>query len=99
MQLTESSIQFRNVCYEIDGRRLVGPLTLCVNPGETVVLLGESGSGKTTTLRLINRLLDPTTGDVLVEGKEISHWDPIQLRRRIGYMIQEVGLFLQQSLL
>ena len=90
--MTEPSIQFDSACYEIDGRRLVGPLNLSVHPGETVVLLGESGSGKTTTLRLINSLLQPTTGSVRVEGKSGSSWDPIQLRRRIGYMIQEVGL-------
>jgi osmoprotectant transport system ATP-binding protein len=90
--VTEPSIQFDSACYEIDGRRLVGPLNLSVHPGETVVLLGESGSGKTTTLRLINSLLHPTTGSVRVEGKSVSSWDPIQLRRRIGYMIQEVGL-------
>ena len=60
--------------------------------GETVVLLGRSGSGKTTTLKLINRLLEPTAGEVWVEGRPTSAWDPIRLRRRIGYVIQEVGL-------
>ena len=90
--MAEPAIQFDSACYEIGGRRLVGPVNLRVYPGETVVLLGESGSGKTTTLRLINSLLHPTTGNVHIEGKSISHWDPIQLRRRIGYMIQDVGL-------
>ncbi len=61
--------------------------------GETVVLLGKSGCGKTTTLKLINRLLIPTSGEVLVEGKRTSDWDPIRLRRRTGYVIQEGGLF------
>ncbi len=85
-------IEFRGVEVTIDGHRVVGPLDLVVHRGETVVLLGHSGSGKTTTLRLINRLLDPTAGDVLVEGRETRSWDPVQLRRRIGYVIQEVGL-------
>jgi osmoprotectant transport system ATP-binding protein len=58
-----------------------------------MVLLGRSGSGKTTLLRLINRLLDPTAGEVLVENIPTSQWDPIQLRRRIGYVIQEGALF------
>jgi len=90
--VTEPAIRFENTCFDINGRRLAGPLNLCVSGGETLVLLGESGSGKTTTLRLINRLLDPTSGEVFVEGRSVSAWDPIQLRRRIGYMIQEVGL-------
>ena len=64
-----------------------------VDRGETLVLLGESGCGKTTTLKLVNRLLTPTSGDVLVEGKSTTTWDPIALRRRIGYVIQEGGLF------
>jgi osmoprotectant transport system ATP-binding protein len=61
--------------------------------GETLVLLGRSGSGKTTTMKLINRLIDPTAGEVRVDGKATVEWDPIRLRRRIGYVIQEVGLF------
>lgn len=57
------------------------------------MLLGRSGSGKTTALKLINRLLEPTEGAVLVEGRSTLEWDPIRLRRRIGYVIQETGLF------
>jgi len=64
-----------------------------VAAGETVVLLGESGCGKTTTLRLVNRLLTPSAGEVLVEEKATTDWDPIRLRRRTGYVIQEAGLF------
>jgi osmoprotectant transport system ATP-binding protein len=60
---------------------------------ETLVLLGRSGSGKTTTMKLINRLLDPTDGQIMVEGTATTQWDPIRLRRRIGYVIQEIGLF------
>src|SRR6185295_4305910 len=67
--------------------------TFSVQQGETLVLLGESGCGKTTTLKLINRLLSPTSGEVMVEGKSTAAWDPIQLRRRTGYVIQEGGLF------
>jgi osmoprotectant transport system ATP-binding protein len=64
-----------------------------VGAGETLVLLGRSGSGKTTTLKLINRLLEPTGGEVLVAGARAAGLDPTRLRRRIGYVIQEVGLF------
>jgi osmoprotectant transport system ATP-binding protein len=87
-------IEFRGVSYRLE----TGPLLLCdlnlqVRRGETLVLLGRSGSGKTTTLKLINRLLEPTQGQVLVEGRVTTDGDPIRLRRRIGYVIQEVGLF------
>ena len=61
--------------------------------GETLVLLGRSGAGKTTALKLINRLLEPSAGKVCVEGRSTLDWDPIALRRRIGYVIQESGLF------
>jgi osmoprotectant transport system ATP-binding protein len=72
---------------------IISGLNLTVEQGETLVLLGESGCGKTTTLKLVNRLLLPTSGQVLVEGKPTSDWDPIRLRRRTGYVIQEAGLF------
>ena len=86
-------VEFRNAGYAINGRMLVEDVSFQVESGQTIVLLGRSGSGKTTTLRLINRLLEPTAGDVLVEGKRTIEWDPIRLRRRIGYVIQEIGLF------
>src|SRR5947207_11410701 len=86
-------VEFRNAAYAINGRALLDDVTLKAEAGETIVLLGRSGSGKTTTLRLINRLLEPTSGEVLVEGRKTTDWDPIRLRRSIGYVIQEIGLF------
>src|SRR5262245_54948860 len=75
------------------GKALVSGLNFSVKRGETLVLLGRSGSGKTTTLKLINRLHQTTAGEVLVEGKASGEWDPFKLRRHIGYVIQETGLF------
>lgn len=66
---------------------------LDVRKGEVLVLLGGSGSGKTTTLKLINRLIEPTSGEIVVEGRPTGEWDKIELRRRIGYVLQEGGLF------
>lgn len=74
-------------------QQIISDLNLTVERGETLVLLGESGCGKTTTLKLVNRLLAPTSGEVIVEGKATTAWDPIALRRRTGYVIQEGGLF------
>jgi osmoprotectant transport system ATP-binding protein len=87
-------IEMRNVAYRFPGG--AAPLTglnLSVRRGETLVLLGRSGSGKTTTLKLINDLLSPAEGEVLVEGRSTRQWDRIRLRRGIGYVIQEAGLF------
>ncbi len=88
-------LDVRALRYELpeQGRPLVDGVTFSVAAGETVVLLGRSGSGKTTTLRLINRLLEPTAGNVRIAGQEAARQDVTRLRRRIGYVIQEVGLF------
>lgn len=88
------AIEFRSVSYRLNvGRELLRQLNLLVRRGETLVLLGRSGSGKTTTLKLINHLLTPSAGEILVDGKSTREWDPIRLRRGIGYVIQEIGLF------
>ena len=89
----EAAIEFDGVSFRLNGRPLLQDLDLSVKQGETLVLLGRSGSGKTTTLRLINRLLLPTEGEVRVEGVPTTQWDAIRLRRSIGYVIQEGGLF------
>lgn len=89
-----AAIEFRATDYALpNGRRLLTHLNLRIAAGETVVLLGRSGSGKTTTMKLINRLLEPSAGQVIVDGTSTLEWDPIRLRRRTGYVIQEVGLF------
>ena len=76
-----------------DGRALLDALSLAVEEGETLAVIGRSGSGKTTALKLVNALLMPTMGEVRVAGRATSAWDAIRLRRRTGYVIQEVGLF------
>jgi osmoprotectant transport system ATP-binding protein len=91
-----ATIQFQNVTYSVKGsvhHRLVSEISLYVDSGQTLVLLGRSGSGKTTLLKLINRMLVPTTGQVIVREQPTTEWDPIRLRRGIGYVIQEAGLF------
>src|SRR5450755_3403312 len=87
------AIEFDHASFRLNGRPLLQDLVLSVKQGETLVLLGRSGSGKTTALKLINRLLLPTSGDVRVNGRRTADWDPIRLRRNIGYVIQDGGLF------
>src|SRR5689334_2426576 len=88
-------VQFHNVNFTLPNADapIISELNFSVARGETLVLLGESGCGKTTTLKLVNRLLAPTAGDVVVESKRTTEWNAIELRRRIGYVIQEGGLF------
>lgn len=92
---TNALVEFRDVSYSVANvsSPIISNLNLTVERGETLILLGESGCGKTTTLKLINRLLIPTSGEVLVEGKPTTAWNPIELRRRTGYVIQDAGLF------
>lgn len=86
-------VELLSVSFEIAGVRVLDDLNIRIEKGETLVLLGESGCGKTTTLKLINRLIDPSSGEVRVEGRSTAEWNPIELRRRIGYVLQEGGLF------
>ena len=86
-------IEFRDVFYAVAGTQILSELNFKVLPGETLVLLGRSGSGKTTTLKLINRLLSPTSGEVRIKGIPNMQVDLVALRRSIGYVIQDVGLF------
>src|SRR3974390_50905 len=86
-------IEFREVGYTAGSTQILSGFSLSVHKGETLVLLGRSGSGKTTTLKLVNRLLSPTTGEIRVWGTPNTESDVIRLRRGIGYVIQDVGLF------
>jgi osmoprotectant transport system ATP-binding protein len=81
-----------------DGTVAVGGLSLAVPAGELMVLIGPSGCGKSTVLRMVNRLIEPTAGRVLIDGEDVTRADPVELRRRIGYVIQNVGLFPHQSI-
>src|SRR5579864_6312537 len=88
------ALECRAVTYRLPaGDALIADLNLKVERGETLVLLGRSGSGKTTTLKLINRLLEPSEGEILIAGRDAAAWDLIELRRGIGYVIQDAGLF------
>jgi osmoprotectant transport system ATP-binding protein len=81
-----------------NGTLAVHELTLSVPTGETVVLVGPSGCGKTTLLRMINRLIDPTSGRIYLDDEDITDTDPVALRRRMGYVIQQIGLFPHQTI-
>ena len=88
-----TALEFRQVSYQIGGNPILDDLSFRVEPGHTLVLLGRSGSGKTTALKMLNGLLFPSAGQVLVEDRATTAWDLIELRRSIGYVIQDVGLF------
>ena len=87
-------IEFNSVeHYYPNGQRVLAGVSFAIAQGEVIALVGRSGSGKTTILKLINRLLTPTSGEVRVEGRATTEWDPIRLRRHVGYVLQDVGLF------
>src|SRR5438128_9896820 len=88
------ALEFRDVSFaRPGGNRVVDHFDLTVDSGEVLALVGRSGAGKTTLLKLVNRLLLPDSGTVLVEGRDTREWAPIRLRRRVGYVLQDVGLF------
>ena len=86
-------IEFRRVSFGIEGTPVLSDLNFSIEAGETLVLLGRSGSGKSTALKLTNGMLNPTRGEILVNGRSTREWDPIRLKRGIGYVIQDAGLF------
>lgn len=86
-------IEIKNVSKIYDGIRAVNQLNLTVRDGEIFVLLGSSGCGKSTTLNMINRLIEPTEGNIYIDGKDIKDFKPEILRRSIGYVVQGTGLF------
>ena len=86
-------VSLAGVRFAYDGRVVLDDLHLSIAAGESVALIGRSGAGKSTLLKLINRLLLPQSGTILVQGRDTRDWDPIALRRRTGYVLQEIGLF------
>lgn len=86
-------IEVRNLSKSFNGKTAVDNISFSVNKGETFILLGTSGCGKTTTLKMINRLIEPTSGEIKIDGKNIREEKPEELRKKIGYVIQNVGLF------
>ncbi len=97
--MATQGVEFANVSFVLPGgRQLLSDISLTVEAGSTTALLGRSGSGKTTLLRTVNALVRPTGGQVLVGGRDVAGVDPIELRRGIGYVIQETGLFPHMSI-
>jgi osmoprotectant transport system ATP-binding protein len=92
------AIEFDQVSFSRPEGRVLDGVSLSIPAGQVVALVGRSGAGKTTILKLINRLLLPDSGSVRVEGRDTRAWDPIELRRRVGYVLQEVGLFPHMSI-
>src|ERR1035437_7861382 len=89
-----AAIEFRQVCFAVtQGRLLLDHISLALEQGNVTAILGRSGSGKTTLLRTVNRMIEPTAGEVLLDGSSAGAFDLISLRRSIGYVIQETGLF------
>src|SRR6266436_9542826 len=92
--MSPPAIEYRHVTFSRPGSApVLDHFSLTVDTGDVLALVGRSGAGKSTLLKLVNRLLLPDAGAVLVEGRDTREWDPIGLRRRVGYVLQDVGLF------
>jgi osmoprotectant transport system ATP-binding protein len=92
--MPEAALEFRDVSFARDGRPpVLDRFSLAVSGGDVLALVGRSGAGKSTLLKLVNRLLLPSSGAILVDRRDTREWDPIRLRRRTGYVLQDVGLF------
>src|SRR5256885_15545577 len=93
-----ATVEFRDVTKRYADQVAVDSLSFTVPAGKICILVGPSGSGKTTSLKMVNRLIEPTSGAILIDGQDVLREDPVQLRRRIGYVIQQVGLFPHQTI-
>jgi osmoprotectant transport system ATP-binding protein len=93
-----ATVEFRDVTKRYADQVAVDRLSFTVPAGKICILVGPSGSGKTTSLKMVNRLIEPTSGAILIDGHDVTKEEPTQLRRRIGYVIQQVGLFPHQTI-
>src|SRR5579884_241101 len=95
-----ASVEFRHVSkrFSADSPLAVNDLSLLIPPGNICVLVGPSGCGKTTSLRMVNRLIEPSSGQILIDERDVMSVEPVALRRRIGYVIQQIGLFPHQTI-
>src|SRR5256886_12673590 len=93
-----ATVEFRDVTKRYADQVAVDSLSFTVPAGKICILVGPSGSGKTTSLKMVNRLIEPTSGAILIDGQDVLREDTVQLRRRIGYVIQQVGLFPHQTI-
>ncbi|MFL2131606.1 MAG: ABC transporter ATP-binding protein [Ruoffia tabacinasalis] len=91
--MANTKIKFRNINKSFDDKEIIKDLSFDIEEGQFITILGSSGSGKTTTLKMVNRLIEPNSGQIEINNKEIKEYDLIELRRQIGYVVQQIGLF------
>ncbi|MGO1492384.1 MAG: ABC transporter ATP-binding protein [Ruoffia tabacinasalis] len=91
--MAKTKIKFRNINKSFGDKEIIKDLSFNIEEGQFITILGSSGSGKTTTLKMVNRLIEPNSGQIEINDKEIKEYDLIELRRQIGYVVQQIGLF------
>lgn len=91
--MAKTKIKFRNINKSFGDKEIIKDLSFDIEEGQFITILGSSGSGKTTTLKMVNRLIEPNSGQIEINEKEIKEYDLIELRRQIGYVVQQIGLF------